>query len=122
MKKNLPVQKGDFIPVTWAKYNCENYIYEEIKYPNCSSIVHFSVSKKLLKYFDCSWESKKKDQKWTCEIYRKKCQSELKEYYKYETKPLLNCIKYEIIKKIIVKPYKVYCCNLDRFNKSKLFS
>ena len=112
-EKNLPVQKGDFIPVTWAKYHCENYISEEIKCPNCSSIVYFSDSKKLLKCFDCSWESKAKDQKWTCEICGKKFQSELKEYYKYETKPLLNCIKYAIIKKIIVKPYKVDCCNLD---------
>ncbi len=112
-EKNIPVQKEDFIPVTWAKYHCENYISEEMKCPNCSSNIYFSDSKKLLKCFDCNWESKAKDQRWTCEICGKKFQSELKEYYKYETKPLLNCIKYAIIKKIIVKPYKVDCCNLD---------
>ena len=112
-ENNLPLQKEDFIPVTWAKYHCENYIAEEIKCPNCSSIVYFSDSTKILKCFDCNWESKAKDKKWTCEICGKKFQSELKEYYKYETKPLLNCIKYAIIKKIIVKPYKIDCCNLD---------
>ena len=112
-EKNMPLKREDYIPVTWAKYHCENYISEEIKCPNCSSVVYFSDSKKLLKCFDCNWESKAKDQKWTCEICGKKFQSELKEYYKYETKPLLNCIKYAIIKKIIVKPYKVDCCNLD---------
>ena len=26
---------------------------------------------------------------------------------------MYNCIKYAIIKKIIVKPYKCDCCNLD---------
>ena len=112
-EKNMPKQKEDFILVTWAKYHCENYISEEIKCPNCTSVIYFSDSKKLLKCFECKWESKAKDQKWTCEICGKKFQSELKEYYKYETKPLLNCIKYAIIKKIIVKPYKVDCCNLD---------
>ena len=112
-EKNMPIQKEDFIPVTWAKYHCENFISEEMKCPSCSSIIYFSDSKKLLKCFECNWESKAKDQRWTCEICGKKFQSELKEYYKYETKPLLNCIKYAIIKKIIVKPYKVDCCNLD---------
>ena len=112
-EKNKPLQKEDFIPVTWAKYHCENYIYEEIKCPNCTSIIYFSDSKKLLKCFDCNWESKAKDKKWTCEICGKLFQSELKEYYKFETKPLLNCVKYAIIKKIIVKPYKIDCCNLD---------
>ncbi len=112
-EKNKPIQKGDFIPVTWAKYHCENYISEEIKCNNCSSMIYFSDSKKLLKCFECNWESKAKDQKWICEICGKKFQSDLKEYYKYETKPLLNCIKYAIIKKIVVKPYKVDCCNLD---------
>ena len=58
-------------------------------------------------------KKKAKDQKWKCEICGKEFQSELKEFYKYETKPLLNCIKYAIIKKIVVKPYKCDCCNLD---------
>ena len=31
-----------------------------------------------------------------------------KEYYKYETKPLLNCIKYAIIKKILVKSFRLW--------------
>ena len=112
-EKNLPIKKEDYIPVTWAKYHCENYISEEMKCPNCLAMVYFSDSKKLLKCFECNWEIKAKDQHWTCEICGKKFQSELKEYYKYESKPLLNCIKYAIIKKIIVKPYKVDCCNLD---------
>ena len=112
-EKNKPIKKEDYIPVTWAKYHCENFISEEIKCPNCSAMVYFSDSKKLLKCFECKWEAKAKDHKWTCEICGKKFQSELKEYYKYETKPLLNCVKYAIIKKIIVKPYKVDCCNLD---------
>jgi Zn finger protein HypA/HybF involved in hydrogenase expression len=76
-------------------------------------MIYFSDSKKILKCFECNWESKAKDKKWICEICGKKFQSDLKEYYKYETKPLLNCIKYAIIKKIVVKPYKVDCCNLD---------
>ena len=66
-----------------------------------------------MKCFECNWESKAKDQYWICEICGQKFQSELREYYKYETKPLLNCIKYAIIKRITVKPYKCDCCNLD---------
>ncbi len=112
-KNNNLKQKEDYIPITWAKYHCENYIYEEIKCPNCSSALFFSNKKKLLKCFDCNYEKKAKEQKWKCEICGKEFQSELKEFYKYETKPLLNCIKYAIIKKIIVKPYKCDCCNLD---------
>ena len=112
-KNNNLKQKEDYIPITWAKYHCENYIYEEIKCPNCGSALFFSNKKKLLKCFDCNYEKKAKEQKWKCEICGKEFQSELKEFYKYETKPLLNCIKYAIIKKIIVKPYKCDCCNLD---------
>ena len=111
--KNNFRQKEDYIPITWAKYHCENYIYEEIKCPNCTSALFFSNKKKLLKCFECNYEKRAKEQKWKCEICGKEFQNELKEYYKYETKPLLNCIKYAIIKKIIVKPYKCDCCNLD---------
>ena len=110
---NAPKQRGDYIPITWAKYHCENFIYEEIKCPNCTSGLYFNNKKKLLKCFDCNYEKKAKEQKWKCEICNEEFQSELKEYYKYETKPLLNCIKYAIIKKIVVKPYKCDCCNLD---------
>ena len=119
-EKNKPPQREDFIPVTWAKYHCENYISEEIKCPDCMSIVYFSDKKKLLKCFECNWESKAKDQYWVCEICGQKFQSELREYYKYETKPLLNCIKYAIIKRITVKPYKCDCCNLDPLKVSFL--
>ena len=112
-EKNNYKQKEDFIPITWARYHCENYIHEEIKCPDCSSPLFFSNKKKLLKCFECNFEKKAKEQKWKCEICGKEFQSELKEYYKYETKPKLNCIKYAIIKKITVKPYKCDCCNLD---------
>ena len=112
-EKNNNKQNEDYIPITWAKYHCENYIYEEIKCPHCISPLFFSNKKKLLKCFECNYEKKAKEQKWKCEICGEEFQSELKEYYKYETKPLLNCIKYAIIKKIIVKPYKCDCCNLD---------
>ena len=115
---NNPKQRGDYIPITWAKYHCENYIYEEIKCPNCSSGLFFNNKKKLLKCFECNYEKKAKEQKWKCEICNEEFQSELKEYYKYETKPLLNCIKYAIIKKIAVKPYKCDCCNLDPLKTS----
>ena len=106
-------EEENFIPVTWAKYHCENYIYDDIKCPKCNSGVFFNNKKKLLKCFECKWEKKAKEQKWICEICGKEFQSKLKEYFKYETKPLYNCIKYAIIKKIIVKPYKCDCCNLD---------
>ena len=112
-KNNYIKQKEDYIPITWAKYHCENYICEEIKCPYCTSPLFFSNKKKLLKCFECNYEKKAKEQKWKCEICNEEFQSELKEFYKYETKPLLNCIKYAIIKKIIVKPYKCDCCNLD---------
>ena len=117
--------KEGFILITWDKYHCENFISEEIKCPKCSSMVYFNDEKKLLKCFECNWTSKAKEQMWTCEICGKKFQSALKEYYKYETKPLLNCIKFAIIKKIIVKPCECLCCNEDPFklnfihNKSK---
>ena len=106
-------EEENYIPVTWAKYHCENYIYDDIKCPKCNSGVFFNNKKKLLKCFECKWEKKAKEQKWICEICGKEFQSKLKEYFKYETKPLYNCIKYAIIKKIIVKPYKCDCCNLD---------
>ena len=117
-EKNNLKKKEDYIPITWAKYHCENYIYEEIKCPNCVSPLFFSNKKKLLKCFECNYEKKAKEQKWKCEICGEEFQNELKEYYKYETKPLLNCIKYAIIKKIIVKPYKCDCCNLDPLKTS----
>ena len=117
-EKNIYKKREDYIPITWAKYHCENYIYEEIKCPNCASPLFFSNKKKLLKCFECNYEKKAKEQKWKCEICGEEFQSDLKEYYKYETKPLLNCIKYAIIKKIIVKPYKCDCCNLDPLKTS----
>ena len=88
------MQKEDFILVTWGKYHSENYISAEIKYPKFLIYSIFQWFKKILKYFDCSWESKVNNQKLIWEICGKKFQSELKEYYKYEIKPLLNCIKY----------------------------
>ena len=117
-EKDMYKKREDYIPITWAKYHCENYISEDIKCPNCSSSLYFSNKKKLLKCFECNYEKKAKEQKWKCEICGAEFQSELKEYYKYETKPLLNCIKYAIIKKIIVKPYKCDCCNLDPLKTS----
>ena len=117
-EKDMYKKREDYIPITWAKYHCENYISEDIKCPNCSSSLFFSNKKKLLKCFECNYEKKAKEQKWKCEICGAEFQSELKEYYKYETKPLLNCIKYAIIKKIIVKPYKCDCCNLDPLKTS----
>ena len=67
-EKNNFKKKEDYIPITWAKYHCENYIYEEIKCPNCVSPLFFSNKKKLLKCFECNYEKKAKEQKWKCEI------------------------------------------------------
>jgi hypothetical protein len=86
-EKDLYKQREDYIPITWAKYHCENYIYEDIKCPSCTSSLFFSNKKKLLKCFECNYEKKAKEQKWKCEICGSEFQSELKEYYKYETKP-----------------------------------
>ena len=105
------LQKEDYIPITWEKYHCKNFIYEGIKCPHCQHIIFFNNSKKLFKCFNCNWESKATETKWSCEICGQEFQSKLKEYIKYETKPLLNCIKYAKINKIPVKPYECRCCN-----------
>ena len=33
-EKDLYKKREDYIPITWAKYHCENYISEDIKCPN----------------------------------------------------------------------------------------
>ena len=105
--------KDDFFPATWDKYHCFSFNYDQMRCPECLSPLYYSEIKNLLKCFKCNWISSPSKIKWICEICGKEFQSKLKEYFKYETKPLYNCIKYAIIKKIIVKPYKCDCCNLD---------
>ena len=48
-------EEENYIPVTWAKYHCENYIYDDIKCPKCNSGVFFNNKNKLLKCFECKW-------------------------------------------------------------------
>lgn len=103
----------DYFPATWDKYHCPNFIYEEMTCPKCENMLYYNDKKKLLKCFDCKWKSKLKNMKWTCEVCDAEFTSSVREYFKFETKPLVNCLRNALVDKIPARPYECLCCGAE---------
>ena len=103
----------DYYPATWDKYHCPNFICEEMVCPGCDSMLYYNEDNDLLKCFDCNWKCKAKDKKWICEICDAEFTSEVKEYIRFETKPMVNCVRDALVQKIIARPAEMPCCEED---------
>ena len=109
---NEPVY-DDYFPATWDNYHCPNYICEEMVCPKCDSMLYYNDIKKILKCFGCKWNHLLKNMKWKCELCDAEFTSGVKEYIKYETKPLVNCVRNALINKIPARPCECICCNAE---------
>ena len=109
---NEPVY-DDYFPATWDNYHCPNYICEEMVCPKCDSMLYYNDIKKILKCFGCKWNHLLKNMKWKCELCDAEFTSGVKEYIKYETKPLVNCVRNALINKIPARPAECVCCNAE---------
>ena len=103
----------DYFPATWDKYHCINYICEEMVCPKCDNMLYYNDKKKLLKCFGCKWQNLLKDTKWKCELCNKEFTSGVKEYVKFETKPLVNCVRDALVNKIPARPSECTCCGAE---------
>ena len=103
----------NFYPATWDKYHCENFIYEEMTCPKCDWMLYYNEKKDLLKCFECNWECLAKEKNWICEICDKSFKSKVREYFKFETKPKVNCVRDALVHKIEARPAEMPCCNND---------
>ena len=100
----------DYYPATWEKYHCPNFIYEEMVCPSCDAMLYYNENNDLLKCFECNWKCKAKNKKWICEICDTEFNSEVKEYIRFETKPMVNCVRDALVQKIIARPAEMSCC------------
>ena len=103
----------DFYPATWEKYHCPNFIYEEMVCPECDSMLYYNENNDLLKCFECNWKCLAKQKKWICEICDSEFNSEVKEYIRFETKPMVNCVRDALVEKILARPAEMMCCGGD---------
>ena len=103
----------NFYPATWEKYHCENFIYEEMTCPKCDWMLYYNEKEDLLKCFECNWECIAKEKNWICEICDKPFKSKVREYFKFETKPKVNCVRDALVHKIEARPAEMPCCNGD---------
>ena len=109
---NEPIYE-DYFPATWDKYHCPNYICEEMACPECDSILYYNDKKKILKCFGCRWSHLLKDMKWKCELCDEEFSSGVKEYVRFETKPLVNCVRNALVDKIPARPAECPCCGAE---------
>ena len=109
---NEPIYE-DYFPATWDKYHCPNFICEEMACPECDSMLYYNDKKKLLKCFGCNWSHLLKDMKWKCELCDEEFSSGVKEYVKFETKPLVNCVRNALVNKIPARPVECPCCGAE---------
>ena len=109
---NEPVYE-DYFPATWDKYHCPNFICEEMACPECDSMLYYNDKKKILKCFGCKWNHLLKDMKWICELCDEEFSSGVKEYIKFETKPLVNCVRNALVDKIPARPVECPCCKAE---------
>ena len=109
---NEPIYE-DYFPATWDKYHCPNYICEEMVCPECDSMLYYNDKKKILKCFGCKWTHLLKDKKWKCELCDEEFSSGVKEYVKFETKPLVNCVRNALVNKIPARPDECLCCGAE---------
>ena len=109
---NEPIYE-DYFPATWDKYHCPNFICEEMACPECDSMLYYNDKKKILKCFGCNWSHFLKNMKWTCELCDEEFSSGVKEYVKFETKPLVNCVRNALVNKIPARPAECPCCGAE---------
>ena len=103
----------DYYPATWEKYHCKNFIYEEMTCPKCDSMLYYNENNDILKCFECKWKCLAKDKKWVCEICDAEFKSEVKEYIRFETKPMVNCVRDALVQKVLARPAEMTCCDGD---------
>ena len=109
---NEPIYE-DYFPATWDKYHCPNFICEEMACPECDSMLYYNDKKKILKCFGCRWTHLLKDMKWICELCDEEFSSGVKEYVKFETKPLVNCVRNALVNQIPARPAECLCCGAE---------
>ena len=109
---NEPIYE-DYFPATWDNYHCPNFICEEMACPKCDAMLYYNDKKKILKCFGCQWNHLLKDMKWICELCDKEFTSGVKEYVKFETKPLVNCVRNTLVDKIPARPAECPCCKAE---------
>ena len=103
----------NFFPATWEKYHCDNFIYEEMTCPKCDWMLYYNEKEDLLKCFECGWKCLAKEKNWVCEICDKQFKSKVREYFRFETKPRVNCVRDALVQKIEARPAEMPCCNED---------
>lgn len=104
---------GNFYPATWEKYHCPNFIYEEMICPECEAMLYYNEDNQLLKCFECNWKCNSNNKKWICEICNTEFTSAVKEYVRFETKPMVNCVRDALVQKIFAHPPPGHCCDID---------
>ncbi len=103
----------NYYPATWEKYHCDNFIYEEMTCPKCDWMLYYNEKEDLLKCFECGWKCLSKEKYWTCEICDKQFKSKVREYFRFETKPKVNCVRDALVQKIFARPAEMPCCQED---------
>ena len=103
----------NYYPATWEQYHCDNFIYEEMTCPKCDWMLYYNEKEDLLKCFECSWKCLSKEKYWTCEICDKQFKSKVREYFRFETKPKVNCVRDALVQKIFARPAEMPCCQED---------
>ena len=104
----------NYYPATWEKYHCPNYIYEEMTCPECEAMLYYNEDIQLLKCFECNWKCNANNKKWICELCDTEFTSTVKEYIRFETKPLVNCVRDALVQKILAHPLPGFCCGVDQ--------
>ena len=104
----------NYYPATWEKYHCPNFIYEEMTCPECEAMLYYNDKNQLLKCFECNWKCNANNKKWICELCDAEFTSSVKEYIRFETKPLVNCVRDALVQKIFAHPPPGYCCGEDQ--------
>ena len=104
----------NYYPATWEKYHCPNYIYEEMSCPECEAMLYYNEDNQLLKCFECNWKCNANNKKWVCELCDAEFTSSVKEYIRFETKPMVNCVRDALVQKIFAHPPPNLCCGVDQ--------
>ncbi len=111
---NNEEQIEDYLKATWEEYHCKNYYYyEDMKCPKCNDGLFFSKKRKILKCFNCKFKNKIINTKFKCNECGIEFNSNVKEYIKFENKPLRVAIKESLNNNIYAKPERIPCCNID---------
>ena len=104
----------NYYPATWDKYHCPNFIYEEMTCPECEAMLYYNEENQLLKCFECNWKCNANNKKWICELCDAEFTSSVKEYIRFETKPMVNCVRDALVQKINAHPPPGFCCGVDQ--------